>query len=492
MTTMAQMIERAESDAKALHQRWIHKSNQLATLRATAATSSDVEELRAIAEKVDAINVELADLNDKSAHARRKVEDLRAEALADVKLDEMARQVHPTEVAETLRSSGAEWTSSAEGFTERSWRGNGDPTPVEDRRRGTSGGVFVRAVDGVRATVAGTERFGDHPVVRASAERSQGRDAAVIGQHGSIGQLVRAMTTSSGSAVVPTVWASDIIDRARNYAAVLQAGAQIVPMDANTVQIGRLTADPTAAFRTEGSAITASDPTFDNVTLAAKTMSALVVGSMEWFQDADNVDQVVSDAIARAVGLQLDLVALYGSITSGAGSINLATPPNPRGVLGTLNASAASSVLGAAANGTTQTATSYWNEILDTLFTPADYNETPNGLIWNSKAARQYAKAYDTTGQPLAIPADVAAVPRYVSNQIPSYTQGTMTSRATDVFAGDWTQLLIGQRLGLTINTLTERYAENGQIAIVAHWRGDVGLARPRAFSVYKCIQGAV
>ena len=171
---------------------------------------------------------------------------------------------------------------------------------------------------------------------------------------------------------------------------------------------------------------------------------------------------------------QLDSNALYGSITSGAGSINLATPPNPRGVLGALNATASSSVLGAAANGTAQTSTTR-------SWTPStrSYNEKPNALIWNSKAARQYAKAYDTTGQPLQMPTDVAALDRYVSNQIPSYTQGTMTNRATDLFVGDWTQLLIGQRLEFQLQTLTERYAENGQIGIVAHWRGDVALPGP-------------
>jgi HK97 family phage major capsid protein len=349
----------------------------------------------------------------------------------------------------------------------------------------------VRTNDDLPATVERGQRFAEHPVVRQVAERMAGQEAPVIGQHGSLGQMVRAMTTTSGSAVVPTVWAGNIIDRARSMAAVLQAGAEVVPMDAKTVQIGRLTGDPSAAFRAEGNAVTASDPTFDNVTLTATTMSALVVGSLEWFQDADNVDNVVSDAIAQAFALQLDLTALYGSITSGAGSINLPTPPNPRGVLGALNAVATSSVLGAAANGTTQTSASYFNELLDTLFTPRSFNEAPTGMIWNSKAALQYAKAYDTTGQPLQWPVDLATLPRFISNQVPSYTQGTMTSRATDVFVGDWSQLLVGQRLGFTIQTLTERYAENGQIGIVAHWRGDIGVARPRAFSVYKALQGS-
>lgn len=45
-------------------------------------------------------------------------------------------------------------------------------------------------------------------------------------------------------------------------------------------------------------------------------------------------------------------------------------------------------------------------------------------------------------------------------------SQGTMANRATDLFVGDFTQLLIGQRLGITIQVLTERYAEYGQMGL--------------------------
>ncbi|CAN5713805.1 hypothetical protein BH11ACT8_BH11ACT8_12240 [soil metagenome] len=359
-------------------------------------------------------------------------------------------------------------------------------TPAADPTRS----AWIRTNDLRSATVGRTQRWAEQEIVSDHAGINTSREQAVIGQHGSLGQLVRAMSTTSGSAVVPEVWAGNIIDKARNMAAVLKAGAEIVPMDAKTVHIGRLTGDPTAAFRTEGSAITASDPTFDNVTLEAKTMSALVVGSLEWFQDSD-VETVVENALAQAFANQLDLVALYGSIITGAGATNLPTPPNPRGVLGALNALAPTSVLGGATNGTTQTSGSYYDELIDLVYTPQDYNETPNALIWNSKASRQYAKAYASDGQPLLVPPALSEVTKYTSNQIPSYTQGTMTSRATDVFAGAWHQLLIGQRLGMTVQTLTERYAENGQIGIVVHWRGDVAVARPRAFSVYKALQGA-
>lgn len=188
---------------------------------------------------------------------------------------------------------------------------------------------------------------------------------------------------------------------------------------------------------------------------------------------------------------QLDLAALFGGVTAGGDAFNLPTPPNPRGILGTLLAQAPTSVLGSGANGTAQTPASYWREVQTAVFTPQQFNEMPNAVLWNAKLAQQYVDAYDTTNQPLQMPANIAELQRFVTNQIPSFTQGTMAARATDLFVGDFTQLLIGQRLDVTIQTLTERYAENGQVGIVAHWRGDVGLARPRAFAVYRYLQGA-
>lgn len=235
-----------------------------------------------------------------------------------------------------------------------------------------TGPRFIRLSDGRPAAVERGASFLDHPVVPEARARQAAREAAIVGQHGNLGMLLRAMTDSSGSAIVPTIWSSQIIDRARNLAAVTRAGAQLVPMEAKTVQIGRLTGDPTAAFRGEGDEIDASDPTFDNVTLEAKTMSALVVGSLEWFQDAPNAEDVVVEAIAKAVALQLDLVCLFGGMEDGDEGFDLATPPNPRGILASLLADAESSVLGGEENGTAQTEGSFYDEVVQAILHPAD------------------------------------------------------------------------------------------------------------------------
>lgn len=82
-------------------------------------------------------------------------------------------------------------------------------------------------------------------------------------------------------------------------------------------------------------------------------------------------------------------------------------------------------------------------------------------------------------------------MPWLTTNTIPSFTRGTMTSRATDLFIGDFSQVLVGQRMALEVKVLTERYAELGQVGILSYWRGDVQVARPNALSCYRGLQGA-
>jgi HK97 family phage major capsid protein len=360
--------------------------------------------------------------------------------------------------------------------------------------------LFVRKHDGRPAALARGERFGDHEIGQEILAADAERDRHIVGYHGGIGNMVRSMSTSSGSATVPQVWASDIIDRARNLAAVTKAGATIIPMDSLQLNIGRLTVDPTASFHTEGAAITASDPTFDSVTLVAKTIVAgPVIGSWEWFQDTGvggGADELVSNALAQAIALGIDQACLFGGVVAGGEQAaspgnnllptgGLPTPPNPKGVLATLLSSATSSVL-TTTNGTVQTAASFYKEIIDTIWFPRDFNEAPNALLWPSRLARIYAEACDTQNNPMRVPPDVADIDKYVTNQIPSgFTQGTGTLMS-DVFVGDWSQLLLGVRLDLQVQVLQEAYAGNGQFGILAVSRMDCACARPRAFAVYR------
>ena len=89
-------------------------------------------------------------------------------------------------------------------------------------------------------------------------------------------------------------------------------------------------------------------------------------------------------------------------------SMAFPSPPNPRGVLLPCWPIPARVSCGAA-NGTAQTAGTFWNEIIDTALQPTLFNETPNAILWSPVMRKYYAKS--RLGQPAAA---AAADPRSV------------------------------------------------------------------------------
>jgi HK97 family phage major capsid protein len=271
--------------------------------------------------------------------------------------------------------------------------------------------------------------------------------------------------------MIPTLLSSELIDLARNKAAVLQAGARIIPMANRTVDVAKWSGDPTVAWRAEGATIPASDATIGKVTLSAKSLAGLTIVSRELLEDAAEVDSQLKEAFAAQVALAIDSAALYGS-----GAAN--TPLGVKLTSGILTAAFGG------ANGATVANTTAWNIVADAKGTLADNNELANGVIWAPRTARQFGKLQDSTFQPLEAPEYVSDLPRFATNQIPvALTVGT-SSDCSDVFVADWSQLYVGVRTGLMVSVLTERYADTGQVGIVVWTRADLVVARAKAFSV--------
>src|SRR4051794_21225602 len=70
-------------------------------------------------------------------------------------------------------------------------------------------------------------------------------------------------TDSAGGCLTPEILSGRLIDRVRNAGRVFQAGATVVPLDSDTVNIARLVSGVTPSWKTEGSAVTVSDMVFD-------------------------------------------------------------------------------------------------------------------------------------------------------------------------------------------------------------------------------------
>jgi HK97 family phage major capsid protein len=266
---------------------------------------------------------------------------------------------------------------------------------------------------------------------------------------------------AGGGYVVPTPLALEIIDRARQQARVLQAGARTVPMTSQTLKIGRVAGDPSASWHAEHEIIAESDMTFEQVELRAKTLTSIVRASRELLEDGNDVQGTLRDAFAAQLALALDRASLYGS----------GVAPEPRGAKNTTGVV----LQPRGANG----GLIDWDVLVDAVGALWDANETPTAIIDAPRTERSLAKLKDAQGQYLRPPDMLANLPRYATNQVPTdLTMGT-ANNTSDAFVGDWKQLLIGVRAGFAIEVLKERYADRFEIGFLAHLRADVALARP-------------
>src|SRR4051794_31888568 len=332
-------------------------------------------------------------------------------------------------------------------------------------------GRALRSDESFEALVRGTER-------QATPELSLRKylRGMVTGDWDGATAERRAMAEGvlgTGGYMLPAPLSAQIIDLARNQTRVLQAGAGLVPMPNKTLDMARWEQDPTATWHTENALIPASDATLGRVRLDAKALTTRVVASRELLEDAPGIENELRNAFARQFALTVDYAALYGA----------GVDPEPRGVK---NTAGITTINYGGANGGVPIS---YGSVIDAIGALEDVNETPRGIIWSPRTGRTFARLTDSTGQPIQMPDVVANLPRYATAQVPNnLTLGTSTD-TSDAFVADWSKLLVGVRTGLQIQVLTERYSDAGQIGFLAWWRGDIAVARPKAFCVLKGIR---
>jgi HK97 family phage major capsid protein len=289
-------------------------------------------------------------------------------------------------------------------------------------------------------------------------------------------QELRALAEGStpGSYLVPTPLAGYIIDLVRNQAQVLRAGAMTIPFDSQTFKIGRQTGDVSAAWKAENAAITFSDAAFDTVTFTAQMLVAGQKMSIELFEDAPNIDAIVTQSITKSLALALDSAALYGSGSSS----------QPRGVRNTTNVT----VTDLGTNGYTLIDYSKFSAGIAALM--GNNFTGPFGVMYSPRTAGELDALQDTLHQPLRQPDLVAAARKFVTTQCPiNLTKGSV-STSSDAFIGQWEHCLIGMRTGMVME-ISRVAADSGgsaftnaQVWIRAYLRADVQLAHPQAFVV--------
>jgi HK97 family phage major capsid protein len=289
-------------------------------------------------------------------------------------------------------------------------------------------------------------------------------------------------TLSAGGYMVPTPLAGDIIDLARNQSRVFQAGAQLVPMTAQTLKIARLTGEGTPAWRNENAAITPSDLTFDSVQFTARSMARMVVISRELFEDSNPAASgVIANSFAAQIALELDRAALRGT----------GTAPEPRGVLNQSGVTLTTHGTNGSTIGSPPSAgVMGWEFLVQAAGAVANNNFTANAQIMAPRTELSLSLLRDTTNQYIAPPGYLNNTPRLSTKQVPTNLTVGSSSDCSEVYTGAWSLMGVGIRTSFELEFLRERYADNLQIGILAHLRADVQLFQPSAFVVDTGVRG--
>jgi HK97 family phage major capsid protein len=288
-------------------------------------------------------------------------------------------------------------------------------------------------------------------------------------------ELIRSQMiapASSGGFLVPEELSAQVIDLARKKARVFEAGAQMFQMTEGTVHMGRIAGDPTASWKKEGAPGTFSSGSYERLTFVAKTLVAMVDASVELIQDSRIILGTLEDQLSASLALELDRVALRGS----------GVDPEPLGVRNADNVTITS--LGAA-----PTNYDFLSQAIQDIQTQ---NGDPSAILYSARTSGKLDRLKDTTNQPLQPPPSVAGIRRLVTNQIPDNLGAGSDS---EVYIGDWTQLLVGMRTDMRIDATEVGAKSDGsaftdlKVYVRAYLRADIAVAQPKHFVVETGVQ---
>jgi HK97 family phage major capsid protein len=284
---------------------------------------------------------------------------------------------------------------------------------------------------------------------------------------------------NAGGVFIPDRISNQFLDLARAASVCQRAGARTVAMDSGTLTIARLLSDPVASWRGEGAHIDPSSASFGAYKVITKFLACIVPLTIELIEDAPNASTIVQNAIAAAMGLQLDLFGLRGN-ASGAG---------PTGIKNTTDVNTLDFY------SLTSTGDNFYKpvsrgirQILD-----ANYPGDVSNLAWimAPTTMEDFDSLRDTTKQPLMAPEMVGKLQRFATTSIPTNLVGP----SSENYIGAFEELAFFLRRGITFEIVrggtvvnstantTENLISEFKVAIRASMRVDIVCLRPSWFS---------
>lgn len=279
---------------------------------------------------------------------------------------------------------------------------------------------------------------------------------------------------SAGGALVPVEMEAAIINLRDSYG-VLRQLARTRPMSSDQLKIPRRKSGLTAYFfqDDDGVGITESQKAWDNVTLSTKKLGVLARVSRDLVEDA--VISVVDDLaneMAYAFAVKEDQCWLVGDGTSTYGGM--------QGLITKFEANAYISRT-ALTTGHDTFAEVDNTDITSVMGNLAQYADTPNAVflcshlfkhtVFSRLKATAGGNRVDTLG---GRPDDYYLGYRIYTSEAMPKVLSTLQNKVMFLFGRFDLSTSIGNRRGIEMQTLVERYAELGQIGVIATERFDI------------------
>jgi HK97 family phage major capsid protein len=342
-----------------------------------------------------------------------------------------------------------------------------------------------RAIQSIVDPAAYMRTAGFEREISQELERSSVRETRGIRVPASavFGATTRALLTSgsAGNTVETSVLGMSLVEVLRVASIPARMGSTTLSGLQGNVSIPRQTASASVSWVAENTAPTASDPTFDAISLTPKTMGAMVDMSRRVkIQSNVDIEGVVTSDLAAALLSEYDRAAMFGT-----GASN-----QPRGIANT-------SGIGSVVGGTNGLALA-WTHVLDLERKVAELNAIGN--VQNTGYAINFATRAKLKQVPKAsgvisdmvmndMPADSAGLyslngyKTAISSALPSNgTKGTGTALSTLIF-GDWSQLFAAVWGALDLMVDPYSLSSVGGLRLVGLMDVDFALRHPQSFA---------
>jgi HK97 family phage major capsid protein/HK97 family phage prohead protease len=294
-------------------------------------------------------------------------------------------------------------------------------------------------------------------------------------------QYAAGAQATGGAMVATNLLAGSFIDILRNRARVFQLGATVLSGLTGNVDIPRQNGASSTFWVTEGGNLTESEATFDKVSLSLKSIGTYsAITRQMLLQSTPDIEMLARADLIAQIALGIDLAALSGTGTGGM-------------PLGIANMAGIGSVVGGT-NGAQLTL----DHLIDLETSVANANADVDTMSYlaNAKSVGWLKKLKSTTGQYLwtnspggqrsGTPGEVNGYPVARSNQARStLTKGTSAGVCSEIFFGNWSELLIGEWgvLEITPNPYDTALFKQGGVLLRAMQSLDIGARHAASFS---------